>query len=114
MFRHLLVPLDGSRLAEAALPVAAHMARKLGSTVTLLHVVERRPPREIHGDHHLAAPEEAVAYLDKIATRAILSGLIVERHVHAAAVDDVARSIVEHRDELAPDCCWCRYKGLGV
>jgi nucleotide-binding universal stress UspA family protein len=103
MFQHLLVPLDGSRLAEAALPVAAYVARKLGSRVTLLHVVERRSPQEVHGDPHLTAPEEATAYLDEVATRAILSGLVVGLHVHTAAVDDVARSIVEHRDELAPD-----------
>jgi nucleotide-binding universal stress UspA family protein len=103
MFRHLLVPLDGSRLAEAALPVAAYLARKLGSTVTVLHVVERRSPQQVHGDHHLTSPEEAAAYLDETAARAILSGLVVQQHVHAAAVDDVARSIVEHKDELAPD-----------
>ena len=103
MFKHLLVPLDGSQLAEAALPVAAHLARKLGSTVTLFHVVERHSPQEIHGDLHLAAPEQATAYLDGVMARASLSGLAVEQHVHTAAVDDVARSIVEHRDELAPD-----------
>jgi len=103
MFRHLLVPLDGSRLAEAALPVAAYVARKLVSTVTLLHVVERHSPQEVHGDAHLTAPEQAAAYLDHVAARPILSGLAVKQHVHTAAVDDVARSIVEHGDELAPD-----------
>jgi nucleotide-binding universal stress UspA family protein len=103
MFRRLLVPLDGSRLAEAALPVAAYVARKLDSTVTLLHVVERHSPQEVHGDPHLTTPEQAAAYLDEVAARAVLDGLAVERHIHTAAVDDVARSIVEHRDELAPD-----------
>ncbi len=42
MFAHLLVPLDGSQLAEAALPSVRALAAKFGSTVTLLRVV--RPP----------------------------------------------------------------------
>ena len=44
MYKHLLVPLDGSRLAEAALPAAFGLARKLNADVTLLHVIERRAP----------------------------------------------------------------------
>jgi len=39
MFRHILVPLDGSSRAEQALPVAAQVARVTGGTVTLLQVV---------------------------------------------------------------------------
>ncbi len=39
MFKHLLVPLDGSRLAEAALPVACELASKFESEITLLRVI---------------------------------------------------------------------------
>ena len=46
MFKHILVPLDGSRLAESALPAAAYMAEKLDSIVTLIHVIESNPPRK--------------------------------------------------------------------
>ena len=42
MFKHLLVPLDGSRLAEAALPAAASLSERLDARVTLVHVIERR------------------------------------------------------------------------
>ena len=35
MFKHLLVPLDGSQLAESALPAAAYLAQTLGARVTL-------------------------------------------------------------------------------
>ena len=35
----ILVPLDGSALSTAALPVAAWLARRMGARVTLLHVV---------------------------------------------------------------------------
>jgi nucleotide-binding universal stress UspA family protein len=39
MFEHILVPLDGSTRAEAALPIAACIARATGSNVILLQVV---------------------------------------------------------------------------
>ncbi|HZR38937.1 MAG TPA: universal stress protein [Ktedonobacteraceae bacterium] len=39
MFHHLLVPLDGSSRAEEALPLAAHIARRTGGTLSLLRAV---------------------------------------------------------------------------
>jgi nucleotide-binding universal stress UspA family protein len=103
MFKHLLVPLDGSRLAEAALPAAAYLAQTLEAPVTLFHVIERDAPQAIHGERHLRDPDEARAYLDEVATRAFPLGLHVERHVHTSEVNDVARSIVAHIGELEPD-----------
>ncbi|MCL4803813.1 MAG: universal stress protein [Anaerolineae bacterium] len=43
MFRNILVPLDGSGFAEAALPYALEMAAQFDSDITLLRVV--LPPR---------------------------------------------------------------------
>jgi len=103
MFKHVLVPLDGSRLAEAALPVAAHLAEKLNSSVTLLHVIERKAPEEIHGQRHLTEPSDARAYLNEVRDRAFPASLHVEQHVHTSEVGDVAQSIVEHIGELKPD-----------
>ena len=103
MFRHMLVPLDGSHLAEAALPAASSVAAKLGASVTLIHLIERRPPESIHSDRHLSDVDEATAYLAGLATTAFPPGLRVGTHVHSAEVSDVARSIVEHTDELEPD-----------
>lgn len=40
MFNVILVPLDGSPLAEKAVPYAAEVARKFGSKLTLFAVVE--------------------------------------------------------------------------
>ncbi len=40
MFQHILVPLDGSPLAEQALPVAVRLARASGGKVSLLNVVD--------------------------------------------------------------------------
>lgn len=39
MIQHLLVPLDGSKLAESALPIALEVAQKFDSDITLLRVV---------------------------------------------------------------------------
>ncbi len=103
MFEHLLVPLDGSRLAEAALPAAIHLARLLGASLTLVHVIERDAPAEIHGEHHLTDPDEARAYLDEAARRAVPSDVRLEKHVHTSEVRNVARSIAEHVGELGPD-----------
>jgi nucleotide-binding universal stress UspA family protein len=103
MFEHLLVPLDGSRMAEAALPAAATLSKILDARVTLIHVIERRAPQEIHGERHLSDPAEASAYLSEVAARAFSPGVRVEQHVHTAEVTDVARSIVEHADEMEPD-----------
>jgi nucleotide-binding universal stress UspA family protein len=103
MFKHLLVPLDGSSLAEMALPAAAYLARLLAARVTLLHLIERHPPDEVHHhNRHLTNAAEATAYLDEIRERAF-ADVAVECHVHTSEIDDVARSIVEHISELAPD-----------
>jgi nucleotide-binding universal stress UspA family protein len=103
MFKHLLVPLDGSRLAEAALPAAETLSKTLDARVTLFHVIERRAPQEIHGEPHLSDPTEAWAYLNEVAARAFSPDVNVEQHVHTAEVGDVARSIVKHAEELGSD-----------
>jgi len=104
MFRHILVPLDGSKLAEAALPASASLALALGAPVTLLHIIEQDAPEEVHKDRHLTEPEEAKAYLAEVAGRAFPADAKVSWHVHTAAVDDVVRSIVFHaQEEMQPD-----------
>src|SRR5664280_859501 len=103
MFKHLLVPLDGSRMAEVSLPAAVSLARTLGAAVTLFHVIERDAPQDIHGERHLTSPEEARGYLDEVAARFFPADIPVERHVHVGEVNDVARSIAEHVGELCPD-----------
>ena len=103
VFRHILVPLDGSRLAEWALTTAVWFARKMHAQMTLVHIIEKNAPSQIHSDRHLVTPQEATAYLKEISGRPTLSGLRVQTHVHTAEVGDVARSIAEHSEELVPD-----------
>jgi len=103
MFTHLLVPLDGSKMAESVLPAVAYLARTLDARVTLIHVIEQKPPPEVHGEHHLGNPEEANSYLEEVSHRSLLSGIAVTYHVHTGQVEDVARSIYEHAGELDSD-----------
>ncbi len=104
MFKNILVPLDGSRLSEAALESAAVLARTLRAPVTLLHIIEQDAPQEIHHERHLTKPDEAEAYLREVARRAFPAGSNVATHVHTAGVSDVVRSIVEHAtNEFNPD-----------
>jgi nucleotide-binding universal stress UspA family protein len=103
MFKHMLVPLDGSSLAEVALPPAAYLARKMDASVTLVHIIERSASAEVHGDRHLTSTDEAYAYLGDAAGRAFPPGQKVERHVHTTEMDDVALGIVNHIEELRPD-----------
>ena len=103
MFKHLLVPLDGSHLAESALPAAAFFAQALNASVTLVHIIERNAPKEIHSDHHITEAEEGLAYLAEVAQRSFPETVPVETHVHTTQESDVARSIVDHSQEFTPD-----------
>lgn len=67
MFTRVLVPLDGSNLAESALSAAAEMSRRLGAGVTLYHALERGAPPTVHGDRHLTIPAEVESYLAGVA-----------------------------------------------
>ena len=103
MFKHILVPLDGSRMAESAVPVAALLAEILHARVTLMHVVEKNPPSTIHGQSHLSGAPAAEAYLNKIALQGFSRKIQIDSHVHRAEVEDVAGSIIDHAAELGHD-----------
>jgi nucleotide-binding universal stress UspA family protein len=103
VFKHLLVPLDGSSLAETALPAAGYLTTTLQADVTLLHLVERRAPVEIHHARHLRTADEAQAYLAEVRQRAFPTATPVECHVHTTEISDVPHSIAEHTAELTVD-----------
>jgi nucleotide-binding universal stress UspA family protein len=103
VLRHVLVPLDGSVLAEAALPAAAATAKAFDARVTLFHVLEEWAPETVHGQRHLTDLAQARAYLDSVAKRPIFGDREVEIHVHEARTGNVADSIMAHADELGAD-----------
>jgi len=73
MISHILVPLDGSALAECVLPHVSAIALAVSARITLLHVVDL--PHEIKGEHAIDPLDwrlkrrEAEVYLDSISTR---------------------------------------------
>jgi nucleotide-binding universal stress UspA family protein len=103
VFQRIIVPLDGSASAEAALPAAELLARSLGSSIVLLHVIEARPPKEVHGERHLSVAAEAEAYLAPIAGRLRAEGLDVKTHVHMDGKIDVAGEVAAHEAEFGND-----------
>jgi nucleotide-binding universal stress UspA family protein len=87
--RRVLVPLDGSPLAEAALEPAAHLASALAAPLALLRVISARG--------HLESPyipHAAQAYREQIEA---------DRHEAAAYLDDIAGRLREAGTEVT-DC----------
>lgn len=90
-------------MAESALPAAACLAERLRARITLLHVIEKNAPSEVHGQPHLKTEAEAGTYLNAVSQRMIPESVRVDCHVHATGVDDVAESIVFHKSEFDHD-----------
>jgi nucleotide-binding universal stress UspA family protein len=84
MYQRVLIPLDGSELAEAILPFAEHVAGPLDAEVVLLQVVEPPSPIAGLGTGGIIGPDalflrqvEARRYLDTVARRLQAKGLRV-------------------------------------
>lgn len=92
--RNLLVPLDGSALAEAILTPAADLAYALGAHVTLLHVVHS-------GAMGRARTAEAETYLHRIRQRLLDRDLHV--HVCVTSYGAPAEAICRSAQELGAD-----------
>jgi nucleotide-binding universal stress UspA family protein len=105
--------LDGSALAEAALPAAAATARAFDARVTLLHVLEEWAPATVHGHPHLTNEAEARVYLDAVAQRPAFRDRATEVHVHGIRTENVADSIMAHADELGADLVVLSTHGQG-
>lgn len=103
MFTHILAPLDGSQLAESALPATAYLARTFKAQVTLFHGIEYKAPPTVHGETHLTTSEAAKTYLTKVAQRYFGNDVPVQQHVHLSQSTDVAQTIVAHTEELQAD-----------
>jgi nucleotide-binding universal stress UspA family protein len=95
MPRRVLVPLDGSPAAEAAVGHAGAVAAALADGVLLLQVLESPPPSEMAGgdvDWRLRRAE-AAAYLRSVAERLAERGVDADT---AVTLGDPADEIVRH------------------
>jgi nucleotide-binding universal stress UspA family protein len=109
----LLVPLDGSPAAEAVLPAAIVLAKRLGAEVALLHVLERNAPDRVHGEQHLTGEADAASYLQRIAEQFTVEGIPVTLHVHLVPVGDIPLSIASHAAESGASLILLSAHGAG-
>lgn len=104
MYRRILVPLDGSELAERALPIAARLARASGGSIVFLRVVPS-PLAFTSQPTDSSVPMQAVLnsdlagaadYLTRITTSSVLAGVATTKEVFkgmpAGMILSVARS----------------------
>jgi len=100
LYERILVPLDGSELAQIALPYAEKLAGVLGSQLILIYVSESVDDQYHHMHHYLqqmveAAKQNAERYLDKQEGRTIkvdsviLAGDPAEEIVKYAGKEDI-------------------------
>ncbi|MBA3827246.1 MAG: universal stress protein [Ktedonobacterales bacterium] len=90
----ILVPLDETAFAEAALPGALLLAQAFRGEILLYHVI---PPAAAQGHRD----EAAYAYLDRIATRLAGSGVMVDRLLgHGNIATSIAALMLENRADV--------------
>jgi nucleotide-binding universal stress UspA family protein len=90
MYQRIMVPLDGSELAQSALPHALELCRATGATLVLIYV---RDPRA-------GSPEAAQRYLEFVRTQHVASGVPIEIVVREGPV---AAAIIRAADEERAD-----------
>jgi len=100
MIKRILVPLDGSALAESALPVAAQLTRALGGTLVLFRVYDV-PPSDVSLHVIEAEARRAQTYLTGVALRPDLTGLQVETQtLGGATARNILDAVQEYRADL--------------
>lgn len=100
MFKHILIPTDGSDLSQQAVEGGIQLARTLGARITAFHVIARFHASDVimgllaesRGDYEKAAREFAEAQFVFITRAAQAAGVACDT-AHVTG-DDVAREIV--------------------
>jgi nucleotide-binding universal stress UspA family protein len=115
MFKRLLVPIDGSKLSQLAVPYAAHLAATLGSEIVLLYVLPK--PHEAQDGPKVPDPEQRKE-LEQIGQRALnealrLIGVPAHQVLQAALNDDVSGTILDVTEEKGADLIVISSHGLG-
>ena len=110
MYKKILVPLDGSRLAEVALRHVEQLAWELGSSLILLRVV--KPPRSVehpwaeemmalNREREAVFKQEAETYL--AARRGALRDRKIEVSTYVIVSQDVAATILDFAEQQKVD-----------
>ena len=124
MFQKIVVPLDGSVRAEAAIPIATRIARSTGASLLLVRIIY--PPIEsTRYLRVLAIPDElayevaeaeielARSYVQQVARSEALAGIKVE--VQTAASTAIAETILEMTKQAKADLLiLCRHGHTGL
>jgi nucleotide-binding universal stress UspA family protein len=103
VYRSILVPLDGSALAESALGVAVAVAQSLGAELRLVHAHRPTVAEELatYGTTGAAARSTAEHYVQGIADRLRFISPVT---IATAVVEgSAAESIVEHAESAGSD-----------
>ncbi len=99
LIHKVLVPLDGSAIAEQALPHAEAVARTLGSKILLFHVFEpmrkyaggvtyRAMPDEVVNEENERRKQSGLSYLNDISKKFEASGLSLSMEVTRGSPPD--------------------------
>jgi nucleotide-binding universal stress UspA family protein len=113
MFTHILVPLDGSSIAECVLPHAAKAAQACGARITLLHVLEHKQSqrdnrpvdpldwemKRSEAEAYLATVEERLRRLDIVVEPVVVEGNAAEAVVAFAHKNDVDLLVISSHGE---------------
>jgi len=104
MYRRILVPLDGSELAETAIPHADLLASATGAELELIRITLLRFVQAPDGRGYVVQEDgdrqEAEAYLQGWAGRLAARGIKVGFRVSGG---NVAEEIVEHASRIKAD-----------
>lgn len=108
MFKHILVPVDGSPTAQAAVAKAAGLAQAFGSKVTAIYVIDPYPFTGLGSDlaygqaeYLTAATAEAKESTE--AAHATLSQAGVSDEVRVIEAHNVWRGIIDTAREVGAD-----------
>ena len=119
MFKHILIPTDGSPVAAKAIKAGVTLAAEMGATVTGYYAVEP-PPTHLYGEGYLAerklvdelerrANENAQKSVDEIASAAKAAGVKCECVVGKAVVP--YKGIIDAAEKVKCDAIFMASNG---
>ncbi|CAM8650283.1 UspA Universal stress protein UspA and related nucleotide-binding proteins [Comamonadaceae bacterium] len=112
MFKHLLMPTDGSEASARAVKQGAELARSVGARVTLMSAIEPSAFRIEDPTSRQAALDAAQFWLD--AAAGIIGGIGVEAQQRIEQERSVCQSILKAAHECGADLIVMGTHGAGA